>query len=217
MTSRTRIILVAVLTLVLCSGVSLAGDGKWRFGARIINISPDEGGDSIPDVGGTVGVDAQTTLEVDLTYFFTKNLGLEVIAATAQHELKAEGGDLAGANLGKVRHIPPTFTLKYFFNPEAKFRPYVGIGLNYTIFPDYKLSSDLAGLGVTDIDFDNSFGLAGNVGADVMVNDNWAINFDVKYIQISTTVDLQVPDVDVPSFDVDINPWVFGVGVGYRF
>src|SRR5512147_1071011 len=97
MTSRTRIMVAVVLTLVVACGASLAAEGKWRLGARIISISPDDKSDNIVlfneiDTGTKVAVDSATTLEVDATYYFTKNLGLEVIAATAKHDLKTSGG-----------------------------------------------------------------------------------------------------------------------------
>ena len=101
--------------------------------------------------------------------------------------------------------------------PGGLFNFYFGAGINFTLFYSYDLSDDLAGLGVTSLDFDNSFGLAGNVGLDINLGENLLLNADVKYIQIGTDVDFMVGGDVLGTVGVDIDPWVFGVGVGWRF
>jgi outer membrane protein len=41
--------------------------------------------------------------------------------------------------VGSVKHLPPTFSFQYHFMPDSKFRPYVGLGPNYTTFFDETL------------------------------------------------------------------------------
>lgn len=185
--------------------------------ARVINVDPHESSDEIGDFGSRVAVDNATTLEVDATYNFTKRLGIEVIAATTRHDLSARGGALAGASLGSVKVLPPTAVLQFHPLPGGLFDFYFGGGINYTIFYSYDLSSDLSGLGVTDIKYDNSFGLAGDIGINFNLGNNLLINADVKYIQISTDADIKVGSSTLDSVSVDIDPWVFGIGVGWRF
>jgi outer membrane protein len=185
----------------------------WELGARVIGIIPDDDSDQIGDTGTRVTVDENYTLEVDITYMFSERVGLEVIAATAEHDINAVDGALAGASAGSVWVLPPTFTLMYRFPAGL----YLGVGLNYTLFYNYDLSDDLRGAGVTDIEFSDSFGVAGNVGWDFFLGDNWYFNIDLKYIQIQTDAKLKTATGVLDEISVDINPWVPGVGFGYRF
>jgi len=116
-----------------------------------------------------------------------------------------------------VSILPPTVVLQFHPFPGGLFDFYFGAGVNYTNFYDYDLSDDLAGLGVTDIDFSSSFGLAGDIGLNVWLGDNFNINGDIKYAQISTDAKIKVGSDTLDTVAVDIDPWIFGVGIGWRF
>lgn len=210
-----RIALILLLTLIVAPAVTDAGE--WLIRLRAINIDPNESSGTIGGTGSEVAVDSATVPEVDVTYMFTKHLGVEVVAAIADHDLAASGGALAGADLGTVSILPPTVVLQFHPFPGGLFDFYLGAGVNYTNFYSYDLSDDLAGLGVTDIDFSSSFGLAGNVGLNVWLGDHFNINGDIKYAQISTDAAIRVGDGTLDTVSVDIDPWIFGVGVGWRF
>ncbi|HSO24849.1 MAG TPA: OmpW family outer membrane protein, partial [Chondromyces sp.] len=125
-----KICLVVALMLLVLPAVSQAQD-NWIFRVRGISISPNDSSSQILDTGTEVTVDSKTTFEVDLTYMFSDNVGLEVIAATARHDLATAGGALGGADAGSVKVLPPTVTLQYFFGSDT-IRPYIGAGVNFT-------------------------------------------------------------------------------------
>lgn len=208
-----------VTLIAMCfASLVLAQDSSWMLRGRIINVSPNDDSSQVLTTGSSVAVDDAFVPELDLTYFFTPNWRLEVIAATSPHDLSAEDGDLNGADVGEVWVLPPTFTLQYHFGPEESIDFYVGVGLNYSLFHSYDLSDDLEALGVDDIDFDDSFGLAGNIGVDFRITDRWVFNIDLKYIDLTTEADLELAAGGIlDTVDVDINPWVAGIGAGYRF
>ena len=210
-----RIALLLVVALVLIPSVTNAGD--WTVRVRVINIDPNESSGEIGETGSEIAVDSATVPEVDVSYNFTKRLGLELIAAVADHGLSATGGALNGADLGTVSLLPPTLVLQFHPFPGGLFDFYIGAGINYTSFYSYDLSSDLAELGVTDIDFTSSFGLAGDVGLSFFIGDHFHINGDIKYIQISTDAKIRTAEGILDTVSVDINPWVFGLGVGWKF
>lgn len=117
------------------------------------------------------------------------------------------------AGLGTVaetKHLPPTLSLQYYFKPVPNVRPYVGAGVNYTYFWDEKTAGPLAG---ADIDIDDSWGLAAQVGVDVDLDADWFVNADVRYIDIDTEATIE----GLGTVDVDISPWVYTLAVGYRF
>ncbi len=219
---KNNTIIITILFAALSGFISttvFADQGDWLVRGRIINVSPNDGSSDITNLAGTqsVGTDSAATLEVDFTYMLTSNVGLELILATTEHDLTG-GGTIAG--LGKIADaglLPPTLTLQYHFQPKAKIRPYAGIGINYTHFYDEKASGTLVGaLGATSVDIDDSWGLAAQAGADFDMGNGWFFNVDLKYINIETDATLNSSGT-IRTFDVDINPWVFGVGFGTRF
>ncbi len=210
--------LSALLLTGLCSTMLAipAQASDWLVRARVIHVSPDDSSSQVPNVAGSgVSPDSATTLELDFTYMLSPNLGLELILATTPHDVSGTG-TLAGADVGKVKLLPPTLTLQYHFAPRAKIRPYAGVGVNYTHFYDDKLGAALLANSATDIDYDDSFGLAAQAGVDFDINKDWFVNLDVKYIQIDTTATISGGAL-AGNVNVDINPWVFGVGIGTRF
>lgn len=216
-------ILLITLFITTISGlmyapVTLADAGDWLVRLRALHVSPNDDSGSVSTLpGSSVSVDSDTTVELDFTYFVTRNLGIEAILGTSQHDINA-GGSIAGlGKIAEVRTLPPTFTLQYHFKPDASVRPYAGIGVNYTKFYDEEASSSLqSALGPTSVDLDDSWGLSAQIGVDVDVNRDWFVNFDAKYISIDTTANLNSGGT-IRKVDVDINPWFLGVGIGRRF
>ena len=150
---------------------------------------------------------------VQLEYFFTDKISAELLCCMARHDVKAVGTALGTVPLGKISHFPPTITVKYHFNTEGKFSPYVGAGVNYTTFFDDKLPTGP----VTDISYSDSFGGALQVGADYKLSEHWSLFADVRKIWIQTDVTLKAGPATTINADVDINPIVATAGVGYRF
>lgn len=212
---RTKALLIVMLAMLVIPATADAGD--WIVRIRGINVDPNDSSERIADTGSKVKVDSASTIEVDVTWMFLQHFGVELIAATTKHDLEATGGDLSGADLGSVKVLPPTATLQWHPFPEKIFDFYVGAGVNFTTFYSYDLSDDLAGLGVTDIEFSDSFGLAGNLGLSVYIGNHFHVNGDIKYIMISTDADIKVGSDSLDKVAVDIDPWVLGLGVGWRF
>lgn len=211
-------VFITTINALVYAPVSLADAGDWLVRLRALHVSPNDDSGSVSTLpGSSVSVGSDTTLELDFTYFVTRNLGIEAILGTSQHDINA-GGSIAGlGKIAEVRTLPPTVTLQYHFQPDASVRPYAGIGVNYTKFYNQKASSSLeSALGPTSVDLDGSWGLSGQLGVDVDINRDWFVNFDAKYIRMNTTANLKSGGV-VRKVDVDINPWFFGVGVGRRF
>ena len=108
-----------------------AGDLLVR--ARAIYISPDESS-TITPIGGKADFSNETVPELDFTYFFTDNIAAELILATAKHDAKAKGTTAGTFDAGSAWVLPPTLTLQYHFTNFDSFKPYIGAGINYTMY-----------------------------------------------------------------------------------
>ncbi len=148
---------------------------RFLLRGRAIAVVPDE--DSTLNIGGEAHVGDAVTPEFDITYFFTDHIGAELIAATAQHSLSVSNTAIGNAELGTTWILPPTLTLQYHFAPHSDFRPYIGGGVNYSVF----YGEDEAA-GINKLEVDNAWGLAAQAGFDYALNQHWAVNFDVKKI-----------------------------------
>jgi outer membrane protein len=155
------------------------------------------------DIAGLdIGVSKKTIPEVDITYFFSPNLAAELVLTYPQkHDVSANG-----TVIGTLKHLPPTLSLQYHFAPIGAIKPYLGAGLNYTRFSSVNLP---AGLSIEK----NSVGLSVGGGVDFAIDNKWSLNLDVKKVQIRT--DLSAGGTNLGTIKVD--PWLVGVGVGYKF
>jgi outer membrane protein len=223
MTTQTisKAIVSFLCLLILSTTVNANDHDRWIVRLRAINVAPDDSSSDITVNGSSVansgvGVDEDIVPEIDITYMLTQHVGLELILATSNHNVTARGSLSA---LGKVINtdvLPPTLTLQYHFNPEGTIRPYAGVGVNYTHFYDEKVRGPLDAPG-SNIRLDSSWGLAAQLGVDYMLNNDWFINADIKYIKIDSTATFQDTAFGNVEVDVDIDPIVVGLGFGKRF
>ncbi|MDZ4867101.1 MAG: OmpW family protein [Alphaproteobacteria bacterium] len=201
--------LTASVAAIAVPQAAHAEQGPWLVRGRLLAVLPDEGA-SVTVLGGDLEIEDQFVPELDITYFFDKHWAAELILAVTPHEITHKP---TGLDIGEVWLLPPTLTVQYHFQPDdPDFRPYIGAGVNYTMF----FGHDDADPAILDADFDSSVGFALQAGFDIPIDEHWSINVDVKKVWINTDVRLDTTLGPVDA-DVDINPLIVGVGVAYRW
>ncbi|MFN4095602.1 MAG: OmpW/AlkL family protein [Sphingomonas sp.] len=216
---KTAHVLIGALACAACVQPAFAKEGDLLMRVRAIVVSPTESSGPVTPgfPGSEVGVSDSVMPEIDFTYMLTDNVGAELILATTKHDAQGRGTLSGFDELASTWVLPPTLTLQYHFAPEAKVRPYVGAGVNYTIFYSTKASPALeAAIGATSVKMDDSFGYAVQAGVDIDLNEKVFLNLDVKYIDIDTTARLRT-GAATNTAPISIDPIVAGVGVGFRF
>lgn len=195
-----------------------AGDILLR--ARAILVAPNEDSGSILPAfpGERVKVGNSAMPEVDATYMATDHIGFELIASTTKHTAGGVRGTTGGiGDLASTWVLPPTLTAQYHFAPSGHIRPYVGAGINYTVFWNEKASDRLeAAVGPTRVHMKDSIGWAAQAGIDVDISPRIFVNLDVKYIDIDTRVHLDTAAAGTQRVDLGLDPLVFGIGLGLR-
>lgn len=244
---KAAVITAAALAAILGTGQCLAdyeqGDVIVRIGWGLVD--PDDDSDwlridntvTLPDT--RVYVDDGNSATFTATWLFADHFGLGLLAAVPfEHDLEVAGlpnpagGLLGKVDLGSIEHLPPTLTVQWFpVCKESWVQPYVGIGVNFTTFMDEDISNVaqeyfedvLNASSNAKLKLDDSWGLAGELGVDIMFgrDSNWLFNAAVWYLDIDTEA-----KIDFRTFegyttrittDVDIDPWVYSVGLGYKF
>lgn len=195
--------------------------GDLLVRVRAIMVAPNErSGGILPSFPAErAKVDNSVMPEIDLTYMATDNIGFELIAATTKHTASGTTGTTGGiGDLASTWVLPPTLTVQYHFNPHGKVRPYLGAGVNYTLFYDEKASAGLQkAVGKTNVHMSDSFGWAAQAGVDFDITPKVFLNLDVKYIDIDTTARLRTTAIGTQTVKLHLDPLVFGAGVGMRF
>jgi len=199
-----------------------AGDIIVRAGA--ITVDPHEDSGNVKVAGQPIDakatLDSDTQLGLNFAYMLTDKVGLELLAATPfSHDVGTKG--LGGLKLGEIKHLPPTLSVVYYpLEKTSAFQPYVGAGINYTWFFDDKLTSEAenSDLKLRGLDMKDSWGLAAQVGMDYMLTENVMLNAQVRYIDIDTTGTTYSEAAGKKiKVDVDVDPFVYMVGLGYKF
>ncbi|MCF8206386.1 MAG: outer membrane beta-barrel protein [Methylotenera sp.] len=200
----TALRLAAVAAAALALQPAFADEGPWLVRVRALHL--DSANKDSTGLG--LSVNNKTFPEVDFSYFVTPNIAAELILTYPQkHTLYSNG-----AEIGSLKHLPPTLTLQYHFNPTGSVRPYVGAGLNYTNFSSVNFAPAVQTALQPSIKR-NSWGAAFQIGADVEIAKGTYLNFDVKKVGLDTTV--YSKGTEVGKFKV--NPTLVSVGLGWRF
>lgn len=215
-----KMLLLPALGLIAAPQMAAAEAGDILLRARAVAVVPNEDSGSVLPAfpGERISVSDSFAPEVDITYMATDHIGFELIAATTEHDFSGVTGTTGAiGELGSTWVLPPTLTLQYHFAPDAQVRPYIGAGINYTAFHSEDASNALeAAVGSTDVSLSDSWGFALQAGIDIDIGNNLFLNFDIKYIDIDTTATLRTAGAGVQRVDVDLDPFVFGIGFGIR-
>ncbi|MBX9872398.1 MAG: outer membrane beta-barrel protein [Burkholderiaceae bacterium] len=196
---KKSLVAAAALIALLCGGAyAQASEGPWLVRVRAVDLQSTNG----DNTGLNLSVNDKVIPEVDISYFFTRNIAAELVLTVPQkHTLRSGSSDI-----GTLKHLPPTLLLQYHFDAPG-YKPYVGAGLNYTRFSSVNLT--VAG---ADIER-KSVGGALQVGVDIPLSKSLSLNLDLKKVYIDT--DVSINGVKQGTFKVD--PLLVGVGLGWRF
>ncbi|MGV3344381.1 outer membrane protein OmpW [Enterobacteriaceae bacterium LUAb1] len=206
--AKVAIVMAALLPCAVSA--HQAGDFFMRAGSA--TARPAESSQDVLGLGG-FDVSNNTQLGLTFTYMATDNIGIELLGATPFRHRVGTGPT---GTLATVKHLPPTLAAQWYFDGLGQFNPYLGVGINYTNFFQERFNETGRNAGLSDLHLKNSWGVAGVVGLDYQLNDNWMLNTSVWYIDMSTDVKFKAAG-ERHTIKTDINPWVFFFGAGYKF
>ena len=209
-----KLAMAALVLSAFSSGVWAHEAGEFFIRAGSATVRPTEGSDNVLGSLGGFNVSNNTQLGLTFTYMATENIGIELLAATPFRHKVGTGptGDIA-----TVHHLPPTLMAQWYFgDAQSKLRPYIGAGIKYTTFFDNDFNDTGKKAGLSDLSLDDSWGAAGQVGLDYLINRDWLLNMSVWYMDIDTNVKFKANGVN-QNVSTRLDPWVFMFSAGYRF
>ncbi len=208
MKKRTMTALLLIASLVVFGQEKMSSSAttaNWKVRLRAIAVIPTSNSYNLAE--SDVKISTSVVPELDFSYFFTENLAAELILGTTPHNVKLKTGSVS-TPLSRVWLLPPTLNLQYHL-PLNGVTPYIGAGVNYTIFYGVKDKN-------AELSYKNKAGISTQAGLDFRLNDKWFINLDVKKIFLKTDVTVK-GSPSVVLNDVKINPLIIGLGIGTRF
>lgn len=198
------VVLLAAVTSMWCSSAFTADPGDWivRVGGHYVDPKSDN--------NDLVEVDGAASVTFDITYLIDRHWGVELLGALPfSHDISL----VDGPKVATTDQLPPTLSIVYNILPQGRLQPYIGVGVNWTIFYNEDTTGPLSG---ADLSLDQSVGFASVLGLDVGFKDNWFFNANVRYMNIDTDATVHLPNnggtLDVGS--VQIDPWAFAVAIG---
>ena len=209
----TKKTLVATIALTALTGPfvassAFADDGEpspWLVRVRMLQVDTQQSNDA----GGGISADSikaanRTQPEVDVSYFFTHNISAELVGSyPLSHQVR-----LNGAYIGGFQELPPILNLQYHFDGMGNFVPYVGAGVMYMRTMNVSLDGGAVGLQ------QNNWGEDVQLGADYKLDNHWLLNADIKKTWINVGLDNSTGGT---ILQLHPDPYILGVGVGYRF
>ena len=207
---RKTSVMLSALALAAASLAAPAmaqSKGDWTIGAGVGSVVPKSDNGSL--AAGTLAVDVGNDVQPTITgeYFIADNLGIEILAATPfRHAIDIDGL----GQVGTTKHLPPVISLQYHFPTAGKIKPFVGAGVNYTVFFDESTRGALAG---SKLELDDSWGLAAHVGVDFPITANGSLRIDARWADIDTKVKLDGARLGT----VNIDPMVYGISYIHAF
>ncbi|NMM78065.1 hypothetical protein B2J88_43075 [Rhodococcus sp. SRB_17] len=213
---------LAVLALCASASAQVAGTLSVRVGATRIAPQVKSGDLSAPSFPGTtIDVHSASALTGGLNYMLTDHWAVDLpLGVPFKHDFVGDGAIAGVGKLGETKVYPATLFAQYRFGEaQARFRPYVGLGVTYSRFFKTRTTAALSGLtggtpaNPTTASIDNKWGLTPQVGFVWNFNERWFVDAAYYKSFLKTTTQLSSGQ----SITLKLNPNVFALGIGYRF
>lgn len=204
MKNSSKAIRMAWVLALAAPLLAQAQEGPWLVRLRAVHL--DSANKDSTGLG--LSINNKVLPDLDVSYFFSPHFAAELVLTYPQKQTIRSNG----ADIGSLKHLPPTLTAQYHFTDLGAFKPYLGAGLNYTHFSNVSFTPAVQAALQPSLK-KNSYGYALQAGFDYQIDRNVYLNVDLKKVGIST--DVSSAGAKVGRFKVD--PWLAGVGIGWRF
>jgi outer membrane protein len=211
-----------------CAAPALAQDNTIRAGIYIIQYHVTADDISGPFAPAGLNLDVKNTNTLYLAYIrrLSEHLDLEIAGGyPPKTETVAKGPATVGSVpydgqvIATAKWLSPTLLLNYKFLEESSpWRPYVGIGINYTHF--YDRTSTAAGNAVaggpTQVSLSDSWGPAGTIGVFYRLPQNWSVDASFSMAKVKSDLEANTSGV-VRRSTIDFKPRAWVLSAGYSF
>jgi outer membrane protein len=232
-TFSVRILSAAIATVsagLYCAAPALADDSpnSARIGHYSVFYQVSADDLSGPFVPPGANLDANNVETLYLAYVRTLSSRFDVELAAGYPPLQKTVGK-GPATLGSVpydgqviataRWLAPTVLLEYkFLSENSRWRPYIGVGVNYTAFYDRDSTAqgNAVSGGPTKLSLTSSVGPAGTAGVSYNIAGHWHAYASYSISKVSTDLTADTGGI-IRTTHINFGPQALVVSVGYSF
>ena len=202
--------------------------------AGFAHLNPDTGSGTsfahvlpTPLAGLGVDISKETLLFFSLAKDISPQLEIELaaglpptsdIAVRVAPSAPGVLGQFDGRVLAQVRQVAPNLYLNYKFgDAQSAWRPFVGLGLNYTRLSARSASAIGSNIGsLVHLHIGSSWGLAAQAGMSYKINDKWSAQASVATFRVKSRMTIHVGGIE-RGVTLRMNPVAAAAGLSYSF
>jgi outer membrane protein len=167
-----------------------------------------------------ITVDDATTLQLVYSRRFNEHWDIDLqLGVPPRLDVRGTGTLAPFGVIAHVREAGPSAFITYNFgSAQDRFRPLIGLGVNYSHFYDIKgtASGALAAGGPTRISLSDSFGPAAKVGVSYRLAEHWLLVGTIGVARIKTDVTATTGSIERKT-SVDLRPVAYTLGIAREF
>ncbi|GGC85548.1 OmpW/AlkL family protein [Undibacterium terreum] len=221
---------IAISTLLALASFSALADENFPNTVRIgyAHIAVHSDAPSLTSNGPAfltpqpagIKVDNANTVYIGYTRRLTANVDFDLaLGIPPEHDNRGTGTLAPFGVTAKVKQRAPTMFINYNFGDESNaFRPFIGLGLNYTQFYDARstASGNLAAGGPTKISLGDSTGWAAQIGVKYNITNRWFLMANVATADVKSPLTATTGSIERKTV-INFSPIVYIVTAGYSF
>lgn len=160
-------------------------------------------------LGAKADIDGSGAPTLSGSWYVNDNMAVELWGAADKFDHRVK---LDGAKAGTISQQPVALSGQYHFGThDQAIRPYVGLGYYQSNVNDEEFDPALTG--GRHVGVGTPKGAIASAGVDFNINERWFARADARYMQGDADVKLAGEKIG----EVQLDPWVVGVGIGTRF
>lgn len=144
---------------------------------------------------------------IALGYRFNAHMSMELWSPVSAFQHRIE---LQGVPAATIKHRPVLLTFQYHYRVQTRVQPYFGLGYGVVSLSGQRTEGPLAG---STINVKKGDGLTAQFGVDIFANTHLFVRAEARYLHWNSKVAVNGTDLG----KVTLNPWIYSVGLGYRF
>ena len=232
-TFSVRILSAAIATVsagLYCAAPALADDSpnSARIGLYSVfyHVSADNLSGPFVPPGANLDANNVETLYLACVRTLSSRFDVELAAGYPPLQKTVGKGPAAlgsvpydGQVIATARWLAPTVLLEYkFLSENSRWRPYIGVGVNYTAFYDRNSTAqgNAVSGGPTKLSLTSSVGPAGTAGVAYNIAGHWHAYASYSISKVSTDLTADTAGV-IRTTHINFGPQALVVSVGYSF
>lgn len=214
--------MLALTALLLCGPIPTLAQqstgqpmSRWQVNLDVAGVllhpsaTVDIAGMGVP--GASASTSDAVTGTIDLSYYLTPNIAIDLYSGIPpEMTVKGTGSIGSVGTVATTRYGAGVLSVEYHFTGLGRFEPYVGAGVNYTVF------FATHGSTLSGADISNGWGAALKVGLRYALDHSWGLHIYVQQLFVNTRLSGQLGPLPV-SAKATLNPTIVGAGLSYRF